>query len=430
MKPTVTPEDVRPRGPTSSAEYNKLTSDLFYDLSRLYASIEESDEATQKLIHVLLQDSIFLQRRILALENALANVMDEIRSLPTKRMIMLPSSMVTSRGDYENTKKPLFIENEYRVVTLPRTANAVSKTHLVDSETSLGLVPKELVVDIYPFNAQATDTGTKNAFDGSNSTYFERRATYLATDPISEEECLMVITLPTNIVNNLLANSIIIKPFPENSLDIVSVYYNRDPKPQSITFTQEEKDDHDAIIGKGWELVPAFPRDINDDPAAIVEASRIKLSFPSVAISSVAIRLKQRNWIEDVGNKVFLIGAREVEVLYESYEMAGGYILTPFEPTLPNGVGTYDILNIRHHFANNGALSSVGMYNETTDTSGCLSYEVYEEVAIPGGVALLKLADLSGIMAERCWIATTLYPDPIYKCTPVLDYIEVEYSTN
>lgn len=433
MEPTVRKLNIRPRGPTSSAEQNQWHQDVFYDLSRLYELLNETNIDTKRIVNLLLMEIIFLQKRIEELNNELQSLCSVVSNENEKEMILLPSVMQTELEGFEPDLNPCNIDREYCTVTLPMSSDSISKTHLVSSTTGEVLIPSELNVEIYPvsgdININISDEYVKDAFDGTSHRYWQRKVAYSSTSNVTHEECLMVIDLPTNIVNNLNANSFVIKPFPEHSIDIMAIYYNKYPEVENITFTQSDKDTHEEIIDKGWDLLPGFPTKTVDGaviPDEILASRRMRFFFPSTPMTKVAIRLRQRNWIEEGGQKTFIIGAQEIDVQLSSYNSEGGYILTPFRPVIPEEASTFNILRVKHNFTNNNALSVSGRYDEENDTSSCLRYKIYKKE----GDTLTLLEDYNSILAEECWIVTTLYPDPSNRCTPSLGDIRIRYSFN
>jgi hypothetical protein len=424
LEPIVTQHNVRYGGPSSSEDYNNTNRDMYIDLLRLYNNIGNSEEKLREAVNMLLLENLFLQRKIDELQSEIYNLLDQVAQLPSRTFKLLPSSMMTSHEGYTNVLSPASIDREYMLVTLPVAANAVSKTHLTNYTTGEIFVPSSLRVNIYPSEENYIENNITKAFDGNNAAYWQRSVTYGGS--VSETECLLEINLPTNISSSLYVNSIIFRPFPENSMDIMAIYYNSTDNPKNITFSETSKDSHADIVSKGWSLIPGFPVDENEEPIPVLEAQRTKWCFSDTAMTKVVIRLRQRNWVEENGERVFIFGAKEIDVRYENYNRTGGYFLTPFSPILNAGETSYSITRIRHHFANNNALSSDGAFNEFTNTSNCLTYEVFEENE--GGVLESREGNLNNITSPICWIATTLYPDPNYNSTPALDYIEVIYT--
>jgi hypothetical protein len=141
------------------------------------------------------------------------------------------------------------------------------------------------------------------------------------------------------------------------------------------------------------------------------------------------LHLKQNNWLEEDTDKAFVLGAQEIDVRLETYNTVGGYALARFSPVMPAGQGIFSIKKIVPHFANNDALVS-GRYDVNYSNNPCVTTEVYVE---QGDSFVKKTSNVNGyeglIASEPCWIVVNLYPDPVNKCTPALDYLEVKYTT-
>jgi hypothetical protein len=436
MEPTFTKLGVKPRGPTLSSEYNKLNDDILFDLLRLYEAADNTKEDLERLVNLLVHENIFLRRKIENLDNNVNDLLGIISSYPKKKSTILPSHMLSSYHLYVTNKQSLLIDNEFRTVTLRPSTETTSRTHLSNSINGSVIVPGELSMEIIPYANGTTiiDRDLLESFNISNNYYWERTVVYPSSSQVDEEECLVIIKLPANIANNLYANSITIRPFPENSYDLLAIYYNNIVYPTAPTMwsNEDEKENfHDSMLSNGWKLIPGFKVDDNEQPIGINELSRTKWNFPDTLITQIVLRLRQRNWLESNNNRTFIFGAINIDVSYDTYNKAGGYAIFQFVPDMTSGDGKYTISKIRPYLANNDALSSIGRYDYNLLSNNCIYFDVYYERAGSLVKAQKEGTGYQGLLgSEKCWIVVNMFPDPVYKCTPVLEKVEIEYTTS
>jgi hypothetical protein len=442
MEPIFVPDEVKPRGPTTSNQYNNMVNNIFSDLLRLYEDCDSNNEFMSAMSNMVEKDLIFISQKI----DGVSEKLKEIETLlkqdarKTRLILPVPPSMMAdpyiTQGQSLSALDPLSVDSEYRVITLGQATEPISRTHIKDAFTGQVLVPTELTVDFLPAADESTivDEHVKDAFDPTSPYYWKRTVTRPGSSNIVSEECLMIIDLPDNISNNLNANVISLKPFPENSYDIMAVYYNEEVTPGPVQLWNNEDEHsnfHNIMVGKGWKLIPGYPVDVNEQPVPVNGAKRTKWFFPETPLTKVVFWLKQSNPINSDTEKVFLFGAKEIDVRLETYNSAGGYVYAMFNaPDLPSGLSSYAITRIDPHFSNNDALVA-GRYDENATTNLCVTFDLY---VLSNGSYVKKALSSEGytglLASEGCCIVVTLYPDPVNRCTPALDYIKVTYTAS
>lgn len=128
------------------------------------------------------------------------------------------------------------------------------------------------------------DAGTPaRAFNGNNVSRWVRTVSYDLYSDVTEVMCELTVDLPAGSGGE--SNVIYIIPAPAGDVDILGVYTSPD-------------------LGNSFTLIPGF--------VAIDGASAKRWIFPVTQVQRVKIRIRQKNWIEQDGKKVFKYGAQEI----------------------------------------------------------------------------------------------------------------------
>ena len=128
-----------------------------------------------------------------------------------------------------------------------------------------------------------------NAFNGNNTTRWLRKVSYPLYNDTTEVLCEITIDVPEGASGQ--ANCIYVVPAPSGDVDILGVYTSPD-------------------LGNSFSLISGFEQ--------VDGAGPRRWFFPAQNVQRVKIRMRQRNWIEEDGQKVFYYGAQEIGLmLYE-----------------------------------------------------------------------------------------------------------------
>lgn len=135
----------------------------------------------------------------------------------------------------------------------------------------------------YEYGGTVEELEPKNAANGDNLEYWRRRVVFDLDSDVSEVECEVTITVPP--AGNLYANLLYVHPYPLGNVDIVGAWISPD---MSGAFAEVSS----------FEEAPG--------------AGRTRWFFPSQKVAQIKLRLRQRNWHEENGRKVFEYGAQEI----------------------------------------------------------------------------------------------------------------------
>jgi len=129
------------------------------------------------------------------------------------------------------------------------------------------------------------ETPQANATNGNNLEYWRRRVIFDLESDVSEVECEITITLPSQ--SDLKANVIYVHPYPLGNVDITGIWVSPD---LTDSFTQLT----------GWTDLEG--------------AKKTRWFMPAQDVAKVKVRIRQRNWTEEDGRKVFEFGLQELGV--------------------------------------------------------------------------------------------------------------------
>lgn len=137
----------------------------------------------------------------------------------------------------------------------------------------------------YEFAGTVEETDPKNCANGNNAKYWRRRVIFDLESDVTEVEAEITIRVPDSA--NLYANVVYVHPFPMGSVDIVGVWASPDLTDAYVpidTFTEVN-----GAMKKRWFI-------------------------PSQKIGKLKVRIRQRNWFEENGKKVFEYGLQEAGI--------------------------------------------------------------------------------------------------------------------
>lgn len=153
---------------------------------------------------------------------------------------------------------------------------SVTVTGTFDANDDAGLINHE--------SGGTVSEGTPTrAFNGNNVTRWIRTVSYDLYSDVTEVMCELTVDIPEGSGGE--SNCVYIVPAPAGDVDILGVYSSPD-------------------LGNSFSLLPGF--------VAIDGAGPKRWIFPVQHVQRLKIRLRQKNWIEQDGKKVFKYGAQEI----------------------------------------------------------------------------------------------------------------------
>ena len=160
-------------------------------------------------------------------------------------------------------------------VVPPESLN-VSVTGTFDKALGDGLIDYEYAGDVDEGDATL-------AFNGMNTHTWVRTVSFPLESDVDSVECELTVQVPTQ--SNLVANAIVVHPHPWKDVDITGLYTSSD-------------------LGTSFTAVPGFTE--------LLGAENVRIFFPDQQVNQIKIRLRQRNWRQENGLKVFRYGMEEL----------------------------------------------------------------------------------------------------------------------
>jgi hypothetical protein len=134
------------------------------------------------------------------------------------------------------------------------------------------------------------------AFNGFNDLYWIRKVEFPIDSRVDQVECELTVIVPQGTSSK--ANTIEVSPFPNGSVDV-----------QGLSTASD--------LGTNFITVPGF--------ATVDNFVARRYHFPATTVDQVKIRLRQRNWVEENGKKVFYYGLQELGLKLVDYDKSYTY---------------------------------------------------------------------------------------------------------
>lgn len=178
--------------------------------------------------------------------------------------------------------------------TSPRTGRIIPEENLSISVTGSfdkldgdGLVDRE-----YSSEQTRLDAGDPElAFNGSNLDRWIRRVEFDLDSDVDHIETQITVRVPLSL--NLEANLLSVRPHPNGSVDVLGAFLASD-------------------LSESFTALSGFQKAEN--------AEGIRWHFPAQQVRQVRLWLRQRDWVEENGKKVFYIGAEEIGLFLADWD--------------------------------------------------------------------------------------------------------------
>ena len=350
-------DNVGIRSMTDSKSQNEYERQVLRDLLGLYnkANLLEIElDNTKTMVDI---ESAYMKLSAARTQSMLAHFVENYLNagLDTKTATVYPDSFIVSQD------KPLKLDLETFDVTLVPSYTE-SKLNVYDELSEENFIPDSLKVELLaeenPGILDIADSDVYQCFDRKTDTAWIRKVT--TDNTVSEVITVMNIYLPHDIVTTDYVNEIVLKPFPANSIDIKEIKYSS-TYDVSYTTILDELNDYEKNIVKDYRNY------LGQD---YEESFNIRLNFPEKKIKVLTLSFSQKNYVQNEENRVFYIGAKEIQVNLNKYSGIEGEM--EFHVSL--GTGTKEITDIKPFFNNPSVANkeSVGMDIYTVNTLGDL----------------------------------------------------------
>jgi hypothetical protein len=288
------------RGFIESDKIDRFIESVIDDLIRLSSGLNGHAAAIRQFTHLLQLENREVKSRAVAVEKQLE--MDRrVRARRGERLgrwhDFHDASNVFWLDEAEAAKRAA-VSTSYGQVTVPMNA-VESRTYSLRllsggvvtpssvKVTTSGLFDKlegDGTVD-YEYDGTVEETDPRNAVNGNNDNYWRRRVVFDLDSDVSEVEVEITVQIPDSA--NLYANVVYLHPYPVGGVDVTGVWVSPD---LSDSFTPI--DGFDELHG----------------------ARKSRWFLSSQKVSKIKVRLRQRNWFEENGKKVFEYGLQELGV--------------------------------------------------------------------------------------------------------------------
>ena len=279
-------------GRLNSADINKFVDSTVTDLQNMTNQVNMNEVSTENALNTVLREMANLKQRVIQLENSDAydrniRAAQNLRIRDFKAMTDLKN--ISFLGTNDATKPR--VNTLFGQATLPINAienkfytNSIISGSIVPISQTLNIEVSSVVdgVDHEAGHVKLTEGNPKNAFNGDNQSYWQRKVEFDLNSDVEEVMVDLVVQVPDQA--NTESNVVYVRPYPVAQVDVVS-------------------------LGHSGALSGAFTY-ISDATQDNARDGRYFISTQSV--QRLHIRLRQRNWYEENGRKVFSYGLQEL----------------------------------------------------------------------------------------------------------------------
>jgi len=275
----------------ASEDFNKLIKTIGYDITKVFNMANENEKATEQNMSVVVQENLFLQRKVHELENTIASIQQTLgnRSISSRYSYLYKTFYTLDSVDMPQGE--ILHDAAYGVLTLPYSNN--NKIPILKHPKEF--LQKTLDIQVVINGETITmidDPSLINIVDGDEGTFWV--TTVKTGTNINSVDISVTINLPVKILPNLSINSIGIKPHPLYSMSL-----------NDITYVN-------AANGTGYRL-PTFPVSDNN-PVPLQGIDNTKFVFPTIVTNSMTFSFTQPYYIQSGDVRTFVIGLRNIDL--------------------------------------------------------------------------------------------------------------------
>lgn len=281
-----------------SEDFNKLIRSIGSDITTVFNMSNSNDKLIEQNADVVIQENLFLQKKIHELEDQLKAIEQTISARNDGQEYSYLNKTFYTADDIEYNDGTLAHDASYGIVTLPNTNTQkipflrYSKEFLkknLDIKATVGNVTIDM----------ANDPSLLNIVDGDDSSFWyievnTSEQKWGLTSDASFADFTVTINMPMKMLPSLTINSIGVKPHPIYSTAL------RDIKYISAANGSENR-------------VLTFPVEL--DTAVPIEAvDSAKFMFPAVNTKSVTFYFRQPYYRQNKDSRTFIIGIRSIDL--------------------------------------------------------------------------------------------------------------------
>lgn len=419
-------EHAQYRGPAMSDRYNARVERAYRDLVMLLNKVGLADEDARTRFANLVKNHFSLMQTIEDLKNRVVALEDVTtleggESVQPYRLLTFFSNMtddtdIFADSEYEvPSANRCSIDNRHGVMTLPKIySSSISKLGYMDNLGNF-IVPSGFeaiangVIGSADSGAAAISTSDiYNSIKDEPGKVWERNV--IVENPHVNGAILnFYARVPTDMSINIMANSIIVHPYPMMGVDLMGVYTSTQ---QNINLNENDayipvnskdyyENDNYSI---GWSAPGAWEGD------AIVDCGPKIFYFDPKEVNGIKLRLKQDKYYYENEKYIYSYGLSFLDLRYDKF-LSTGKIILRFDA--PEGRVINSIDNV-----------TPNIYNVSeAELPYVFSHRVIWEVSGNSGFYTLD----PQVASNSVWIEVTLN-QTIGSGTPSLSGLKVEYS--
>lgn len=293
------------RGQLLSADYNDTHEEIITDIQELSNVVNSLNARLTRSVIILNNENAHLRRQVNALreqQNFVEQSAIKFNSIVHRFVDFSNTEGITFPNGLDDSRSAM-LAAEYGEITLP--PNSIENKFYSTSLSSNKLVSPPISITVVGSFDKGEGDGLTNyerggtvvpgnpeyAVNGINDLYWVRKVEFPIDSRVDQVECEFTVTVPEGSSSN--SNLIEIVPFPNGSVDLVELATASD-------------------LGNNFIRVSGF------EPEDNLVARRYH--FPSAVVDKVKVRLRQRNWVEENGKKVFYYGLQELGLKLVDYD--------------------------------------------------------------------------------------------------------------
>jgi len=296
-------------GRISSSDMNKFVDSTIADLQNTVNQVNVNESSTLDVLNTAIREISNLKKRVAQLEDEESfdraiRAAQNLRIKAFKSMTDLTG--ITFPGTNQSTKPR--INTLFNQATVP--INAVENKFYTNSIISGSIVPisQSIQIDVTSIielvdyesgYVKLSQGNPENAFNGDNQSYWQRKVEFDLDSDVEEVQVELTVRIPDQA--NTEANALYIRPYPVSQVDVFDLGISAD---LSGGF---------SAPGNSYPIFPttALPLD---------NARDSRFFFSTQSVQRIKIRLRQRNWYEENGRKVFSYGLQELGLQLSEFD--------------------------------------------------------------------------------------------------------------
>jgi len=306
VSPVTVAAPARRRGPLISDDFNSVQEGLIADVQNLANAVNSLNAKLSRSLIVLEGERSHLKRMVTSLRNQ--QNYNEFVSSTTNTLIyrfvdFSDTAGISFPNSLDDSRSPM-LSADFGQVCLPANATE-NKFYFISLLSNKIVPPTSLIVNVkgefdkrdgngllnYERGGIVYEGEPTNAFNGINTSYWMRKVEFPLDSRVDEVECELTVIVPDGASSE--ANLLEVFPFPNGLVDVTELAYASD-------------------LGDNFVRISSFTPTNN--------ISNKRYHFPATSIDQIKIRLRQRNWVEENGKKVFYYGLQELGLKLVDYD--------------------------------------------------------------------------------------------------------------